>query len=160
MSDFTVIETQEQLDAVIGERIKRERETAAKRYEGYVSPDELKTQTETLNQKIGDLEIALNEANEKIANHNNDLAERDTKIKAYETRSVKMRIANELGLSYEAIDFLQGEDEESIRKSADTLKNLVGRQPAPPLASKEVVPGENTDAALLTTLRNLNEKGE
>jgi hypothetical protein len=102
----------------------------------------------------------LNEANEKITNHENDLAERDTKIKAYETRSVKMRIANEAGLSYEAIDFLQGDDEESIRKSADVLKGLVGKQPAPPLASKEVIPGGNSDAALLTTLRNIKEKGE
>ena len=46
MGDFTPIETQEQLDAVIGERIKRERETSAKKYEGYLSPDDFKQTTE------------------------------------------------------------------------------------------------------------------
>ena len=33
MSEFTPITTQEELDAVIGERLKRERDTVTKRYE-------------------------------------------------------------------------------------------------------------------------------
>ena len=40
MSEFNVIETQEQFDKAIGERIKREQETIRKQYEGYLSPDE------------------------------------------------------------------------------------------------------------------------
>ena len=44
MGDFQKIETQEQLDAVIGERIKREKETIGKKYEGYISPDDFKVQ--------------------------------------------------------------------------------------------------------------------
>ena len=39
MSDFKVIETQEQFDAAIGERLKRERDTVKKEYEGYLSPE-------------------------------------------------------------------------------------------------------------------------
>ena len=39
MSDFKVIETQEQFDAAIGDRLKRERDTVKKEYEGYLSPE-------------------------------------------------------------------------------------------------------------------------
>ena len=46
MSEFNVIETQEQFDKAIGERIKREQETIRKQYEGYLSPDEVKKQYE------------------------------------------------------------------------------------------------------------------
>lgn len=158
MSDFTVIETQEQFDAAIGERIKREKETLGKKYEGYISPDDFKTKTAEYDTTIGDLNKQLEEANKKIANHDKELAERDTKIKAYESHSVKTRIAHETGLSYEAIDFLKGDDEDSIRKSAEALKSLTGKQPAPPLANPEGIVAGDKDAALKQTLRKL--KGE
>lgn len=40
MGDFTVIETQEQLDKVIEERLKQGREEVEKKYEGYIAPEE------------------------------------------------------------------------------------------------------------------------
>ena len=160
MAEFQKIETQEQLDAVIGERIKRERESLAKKYEGYLSPDDAKAKNEEYEKQIGDLNIALKDANEKITKHDKEIAERDSKIKGYETASVKARIAHESGLSYEAVDFLKGEDEDSIRKSADALKTLMGSsKPEPPLASGEQnITG--ADAALRGTLKNLTSKGE
>lgn len=158
MSDFTVIETQEQFDTAIGERLKRERETISKKYENYVSPDDFKKKTDEYETQIGGLNKSLTEANDKIANHDKEIAERDSKIKAYETSSVKTRVAHEFGLSYDAVGFLRGEDEESIKKSAETLKALVGTKKAPPLASTEQN-AEGKDAALLGTIRNL-KKGE
>ena len=41
MGDFTPIETQEQFDSMIGERLKREGEKIRKEYEGFLSPDEV-----------------------------------------------------------------------------------------------------------------------
>ena len=159
MGDFTPIETQEQLDAVIGERIKRERETSAKKYEGYLSPDDFKSKTADYEKQIGDLTNALKEANDKAANHEKEIADRDTKIKAYETASVKSRVAHEIGLSYDAIDFLKGDDEDSIRKSAESLKSLVGsNKQTAPLANPEGSSGPDEDAVLRKTLRSL--KGE
>lgn len=158
MADFTPIETQEQLDSIIGERLKRERETVSKKYEGYISPDDYKNKTADMEKQIGDLNNDLNEANKKASNHEKEIAERDSKIKAYETASVKSRIAHETGLSYEAIDFLKGEDEDSIRKSAESLKSLVGVRRAAPLANPEGTDGDDKDAALRKTLRSL--KGE
>ena len=61
------------------------------------------------------------------------------RLKAYETDSVKTRIAHETGLSYDAIKFLQGDNEENIRQSAQALKSLCGNGQAAPLADTEHV---------------------
>lgn len=160
MAEFQAIETQEQLDVVIGERIKQERETLEKQYEGYLSPEDAETKKKEYEKQIGNLQVALKDANEKITNHDKEIAERDSKIKGYEIASAKAKIAHEAGLSYEAIDFLKGEDENSIRVSADALKTLMGSsKPEPPLASGEQnITG--ADAALRNTLKNLTSKGE
>lgn len=159
MGEFQTIETQEQFDAAIGDRLKRERETLAKKYEGYLSPEDFQKKTSEYDTQIGDLNKALKEADDKIAGHDKEIAERDKKIKAYESSSVKTRIAHEIGLSYDAVDFLRGETEEEIKKSAEALKNLVGTsKQAPPLASSEDSASNATDAALRQTLKNL--KGE
>lgn len=171
MGDFKIIETQEQFDAAIGERIKRERESltkqyngylspdeVAKKYEGYISPEEAAKQKLASEKQIGDLTKELNNANGKIADFTNQIADKDNKIKGYESLSVKTRIAHEKGLSYEAIDFLKGDDEDSIRKSADSLVSLVGRNNVAPLASNENINYSEQDAALKNTLKQL--KGE
>ena len=116
MEGFKIIETQEQLDEIIKGRINRERETLTKKYEGYVSPEDYQAKVKEFETSISDYSTQLQDANSKIENHNKELAERDSKIKAYESHSVKTRIANELGLSYDAVNFLQGDNEESIRK--------------------------------------------
>lgn len=159
MSDFKVIETQEQFDAAIGERIKRERESLGKKYEGYISPEDFNSKKTDYDTMIGNLNKKLEEANKKIANHDKEIADRDKRIKAYETDSVKTRIAHEIGLSFEAIEFLRGEDEEAIRKSAESLKGLVGTRKVAPLASTEHSMGNSKDAALRQMVKNLS-KGE
>ena len=158
MEGFKIIETQEQLDEIIKGRINRERETLNKKYEGYVSPEDYQGKIKEFEASISDYSTQLQDANSKIENHNKELAERDSKIKAYESHSAKTRIANELGLSYEAIKFLQGEDEDSIRQSAESLKALVGSVKLAPLANFEQNKSSDVDAALLKTVQNI--KGE
>lgn len=158
MSEFKIIETQEQLDAVIGERIKKAKESAEKKYEGWTSPEELQRLKDEHKSTIEELNGSLTEANSKISNHEAELAERDSKIKKYETDSVKTRIANEMGLSFEAVSFLQGEDEDGIRKSAEALKGIVGGNNVPPLASHEGGQESAVEAGLKNTLKGL--KGE
>lgn len=152
MSEFKTIETQEQLDTIIGERLKRERETIKKEYENFLSPEDVTKKYEGY--------LSPKEAEEKFKGYLSpeEVAKKDAQIKAYETDSVKTRIAHESGLSYEAIGFLKGDDEESIRKSAETLKNLVGSTVVAPLASTETPIEDKNTAALKNTLKGL--KGE
>lgn len=152
MSDFKEIKTQEEFNAAIGERLKREREAVKKEFEGYLSPED------AAKKYAGYL--SPEDETKKYAGYLSpeEAAKKDAKIKGYETNSVKMRIAHEAGLSYEAAEFLRGEDEESIKKSAESLKGLVGASNIAPLASTEGIPGDAKDAALKKTLRDL--KGE
>lgn len=83
------------------------------------------------------------------------LAERDAKIKDYEISATKAQVAHELGISYDAIEFLQGDNEETIRSSAESLKNLIGTQKTMPLASTEGGQVNQENAALKDMLKNL-----
>lgn len=152
MSEFKAIETQEQLEEVLKDRLARERATVERKYENYLSPEEVETKYNGY--------LSPKDVEEKYKDHLSpeQVADLQTKIKGYETNSVKMRIAQETGLSFEAVNFLQGDDEDSIRQSAESLKNLVGVNNIAPLASNEPS-GTSGDAALLNTLRNL-EKGD
>lgn len=164
MGDFKVIETQEQLDAVLGERLKRERETVRKEFVGYLSPEEAKKYEGYLSPedvaKKYEGYLSPEDVTQKYAGYVSpeEVAKKDAKIKGYETDSVKTRVAHEVGLSYDAISFLKGEDEESIRKSAESLKNLVGGVNISPLASTEANAGEANDTAFKNVLKGL--KGE
>lgn len=152
MSEFKVIETQEQLDAVISERLKRERETIKKEYEGFLSPEDVAKKYE------GYLSPDDEKTKYKGYLSPEEVAKKDAKIKGYETDSVKTRIAHENGLSYDAISFLKGEDEESIKKSAEALKALMGSNNTAPLASTESNVTGADDAAFKNVLKGL--KGE
>ena len=104
----------------------------------------------------------MDTANGTIAERDKTIAERDAKIKGYETDSVKRRIAHEVGLPEDAIDYLKGEDAEALKKSAENLKQIIGSKPAaPPLADPESGGqggGSNNDAAYKKMLKEL--KGE
>lgn len=148
MSEFKVIETQEQLNAVIGDRVNRAQESVRKSFEGWISPDDYTEKTKGLNGQITSLTSELDKANKDMEGLKNALAERDTTIRAYETASVKAKIAQEYGLSYGAIDFLKGEDEDSIRKSAESLKGLIGsNKTVPPLKSTETPGADKSQEA-------------
>lgn len=142
MGEFSVIETQEQLDKIIGERIKREQESVKKQYEGYLSPDEVKKQYE------GYLSP-------------DEVAKKDAALKKYETDSVKTRIALEAGLPYKMAARLSGDNEEAIKKDAEAVAQLftARRQPTPPLANPEAG-AASKDAAMKKLLTGLTGKGE
>lgn len=125
MSEFKAIETQEQLNEIIHDRIEQAKRSEAKKYEGYTSPDDVAE----LRKQIEDLTSSSAKAAEKYKEYDKEIAERDAKIKKYETASVKSRIAHEYGLPYGMAERLSGEDEDSIKKDAETLKGIIGTLP-------------------------------
>lgn len=125
---FTPINTQEEFDTAIGERLKRERETLEKKFEGYTSPDDVAKLKGTYDTKIADLNKSLEEANTKISGHDKTVQELNAKIKGYETDSAKTRIALEEGLSFEFAQRLTGTTEEEIRKDAQAFAAVLKKQ--------------------------------
>ena len=152
---FEPINTQEEFDAAVKDRLARE----AKKYEGYTSPDDLEKIKADIraesDSKIKDLSGQIDSVNQQLAERDKSIEEKDAKIKGYETNSEKMRIARETGLSYEAVDYLKGDDEKSIRESAEALKALIGSKSAPPLGDPEPDAGNGKDEAYKKMLREM-----
>lgn len=122
MADFKPITTQEEFDAAIGERIKRERESMAKKYGDY---DDLKKRVADQETQIGTLTKERDDNAKKYAGYDKAVADLQAQVKGYEASSVKMRIAHETGIPYEMATRLSGETEEDIRKDAAILARFV-----------------------------------
>lgn len=155
MSEFTAITTQEEFDAKISDRLKRNEEKWAKKFEGYLSPDEVAAKTSELEKQLLEATSALDGVSKKVANHEKEIADRDLKIKGYEVSAMKYRIAHESGLAFDAVDFIQGEDEETIRASADKFKTLVGKTSPSPSFSNEPDVSNSKDASIKKLAQSL-----
>lgn len=152
MAEFKPIETQEELDNIIKDRLAREREASNKRYEGYISPDDHKKALAESAKAFDDLKKAHESDGKTIE----DLT---AKLKTHETASLKSRIAHEVGLGYEWIDRIGGDDEKTIRADAESLKKLVGTGTTQLLPTKNME--DNTasgkDAAMRQVLNAIKQ---
>lgn len=152
--EFKAITTQEELNAVIGERLKRERGSTEKRiseqYAGYVSKAQHESDLADLTKQ---LESAASKAKEDAAS----IAALNSKVSHYETASVKSRIAQELGLPHELASRLTGADEAAWREDAETLKKVLGSAKAPAATAEPVASTDAKTAAykqMLDSMRN------
>ena len=150
---FEPIETQEAFDAAIKSRIERNTKSVTdevtKKYEGYISPEDASKQTAELNKQIKDLTAKLGERDSSIA----DLT---AKNKAYETASVKTRIAREYNIPYELADRLSGDTEDDIKKDAEKLSAFVGRKKTAPLFDLDTGSGKD-DSAYKNLLKSIRK---
>lgn len=152
MADFKAIETQEELDKIITNRLEREREAANKRYEGFISPEDHKKALAE-QQKMFDEYKKAHEGDLKT------IEELTAKNKAYETASLKSRVARELGLGYEWVDRISGTDEKEIRADAEALKKLVGTgHTTLPTKSMDLGTGDGKDASLRAVLKSIKNE--
>lgn len=157
MADFTPITTQEEFNAAIGERIKREKETISQKYSDY---EDLKNKTTEYEKQIGELNKAIEDSGKKYADYDTKLADLQSKVSEYESSSVKMRIAHETGIPYELAGRLSGSTEDEIRKDAESLSKLVTSHRTPPLKSTESEPEDSKKIALKTLAKSLTSKGD
>lgn len=149
MSEFKVIETQEQLDKVIGERIRRAEEKAAEKYSDY---EAIKTQNEEYVKQIAQLQ-------EATKGNQGTIDELKAQVQNYESSSLKTKIALEIGLPYQMAGRLSGNNEEEIRADAETMAKLIGNQkPVAPIGSNEPVVTNPKDAAWTKLVAELGDE--
>ena len=126
------IETQEQLDAIIKDRVERAKESARKELESqYADYDDLKKKAEESDKAdtVKDKRISELEALVKGAD-----AEKEgltAKIKGLAHEKLKVSVAQAVGLPYEMANRLTGDDEEALTADAEKLKSFVGGKSAP-----------------------------
>lgn len=139
MSEFKVIETQEEFNAAISERLKRDREKYAAEFEaqfkekGWKTPEEVAALTEDLNKQVEKLQNAA-ASTEKL------LAEKDAAIakgEEYKAENEKIQIALAAGLKYEQAGRLRGNNADEWKQDAKQLASEFAayaagqNQPAP-----------------------------
>ena len=134
MSEFKPINTQEEFDIAIKDRILRER----KKFEGYLSPEQ-----------VEELKKASSNSEELEALKNTN-ASLEGRIKDFEKKELISKVLNDNGLPTSASEFLKGETEEELNTSAVSLKSLFPKE-------KEEEPGYRAPAP--TTPTPKNDKG-
>lgn len=95
--------------------------------------DDIKEENKTLKDTVTTLENSLKE----FEGYEDKLAEKDNKIKEYELKNLKYRIANENGIPLELASKLSGETEEDLKKDAETLSSFITRKQTLPLRTTE-----------------------
>ena len=103
MSDFKVIETQQELDQIIRERLDRQKESLEKQFGDY---DQLKTRNEELENEVGALKTAAEESKNAASQYDQTIAELNAKVTSYETANLRTRIAIQNGLPLDLADRL------------------------------------------------------
>ena len=154
MSEFKPIETQEEFDNMIKDRLTRER---AK----FADYDDIKSQLADANSKIADFEKTI-EKNQKA--YDDLLAasnEKDTKIAGYEADALRTSVVINKKLPFELRKYLQGSTEEELHASADELLKFQTPQQVPPLGDPEPkIPKDSKQKAMRDMLKSINNGGK
>lgn len=155
MSEFKAITTQEELDSIIGERLKRQKESILKQYTDY---EDLKTKNVDLEKELTEIKKSLESSTSSKTELEKQIEELTEKVKAHDLSSLKIRYALENGIPYHLANRISGDDEDSIKADAQSLSDFFKSQtPPPPLKSTETnTKGE--DVAYQNILKGL--KGE
>lgn len=140
---FKVIETQEELDGIIKERLERERA----KYNGFMSAEDV--------QKMKDTYEATTKAdNEKYSALEKEKEDLMAKVKGYEVGTLKTKVALANNLPIGATDYLKGETEEELTESAKALSSMFtpkGADPKPKEEGKPLAPqGTNSHGATMS----------
>lgn len=155
---FKVIETQEAFDAAIKERIDRV-EAKYKDFDTYkAAAEELaKLKAKDYDGEIQKLKATLDEAQKKIAGHDQTVSELTARAKSAETALMKNRVAAKHHIPAELAERLTGDSEEDLEKDAANFAKFVGVSTSAPLKSTESSKAHTaTDAAYASLLSQLN----
>ena len=138
--EFKPINTQEELNQVISQRLEQARSAERAKFADY---DSIKTQLEGLRKDVTAKDTTIADLQGQLKASRSDLA--------------KTRIALEKGLPQELCSRLVGETEEELRADADKLAGFMSKpKSAPPLKDPEnESKGDSKDAALRTLLSSI-----
>ena len=154
--EFKPINSQEELNTIIADRIRRAEEAAKKPYADY---DSLKTKTESYEKTIADLNDKIKGYEDEKAKSGTQVQELQDKIKSYETKATKIKIAHEVGIPYDIAERLTGDSEDDIRKDAENMARFIAQPQEAPLGNPEPAAAtDDTDAALLRVVHDLERR--
>lgn len=161
MSDFKVIETQEEFDKMIQKRLEQKEREVSERFKDYLSPEEVAKIRSEYDGKIKVANDSLKAERDKSLEHSKIVSELENRAKTAESKWLKGKVAMEKGIPFALADRLIGETEEELLKDAESVSSLLAPKSAPPLRTNEAsgaMPGDvnNAYATLLASLTQQN----
>lgn len=150
MSEFKTIETQEDLDRIVKERLARQKEK-------YADYDELKSRVKELEDENAELHTAADVSAKDKTAQENQIAELQSKISDYETEKTRTRVALQYGLPLDLASRLRGDDEEALKQDAENLAGLMHANPEPKAPLKSTEPTVTDDKGWAQMTRQLTE---
>lgn len=154
---FKAIETQEEFDRIISERLSRQKESFEKQLADY---DQLKTAKADLESQVGTLQSTIEQSKAGQEDYTKQISDLTSKVAGYETANLRTRIALQNGLPYDLADRLVGEDEESIKADAERLSSFVTKQHSAPLKNVEPNIQKDENSAYRKLVEGLKTEGE
>lgn len=157
MTDFKVIETQEDFDRAIQARLSQKDREVTARFKDYLSPDDVQGVKADYEKRLEEANKRLEEITAKLADHDQEVAKLTARAVSAETDLLKGRVAHEKGVPLELAGRLVGETREDLEKDAETFASFLTPKSAPPLRTSEPGKGASTtDAALASMLSQIN----
>lgn len=157
---FKAIETQEELDRVIGERVAKEKERLERNSPFKAELDQLKTAKADLESQVGTLQSTIEQSKTGQEDYAKQLSDLNSKVAGYETANLRTRIALQNGLPFDLADRLVGDDEESIKADAERLSSFVTKQHSAPLKDVEPNIQKDENSAYRKLVEGLKTEGE
>ena len=154
---FKAIETQDELDRIISERLSRQKESFEKQLTDY---DQLKTAKADLESQVGTLQSTIEQSKSGQEDYTKQISDLTSKVAGYETANLRTRIALQNGLPYDLADRLVGEDEESIKADAERLSSFVAKPHSAPLKNVEPNIQKDENSAYRKLVDGLKTEGE
>lgn len=145
--EFTPIETQEQFDAMVKDRVERAKKSAAKEFEAQLKDlEQLKESVTAKETEIGTLKAKITEMEAEKKTSGESYQSMQKELSQVKLSVLKQRIAIDAGIPLEMADRLNGEDEESIKEDAEKVKGFWGAKHVAPSFKTEEVPTDPTEA--------------
>ena len=116
--------TQAEIDAIVAERLKRERE----KYKDYT---DLKKAAEELQQLKQSQMSEAEKLQAKLAEYERTVADKELELANMKAEAAKQKILSEMGLPLSWANRIFGTTEEEIKADAEELKKLLGAQGKP-----------------------------
>lgn len=145
MSEFKKIESQDEFNAIVKDRVERAEKTAEERVrKEFADYESIKAENENLKKKLEEASTSVKGFDEKKKEFEDRIASLENENKGFKLTNLKIKVAQEAGLPFELADRLTGEDEDAIKADAEEMaKYMSAPQVAPFGAAEPIADGKD-----------------
>ena len=151
--EFQAITSQEQLDNVIGERLRRQKEQFEEKIKEY---EALKEENSKLQTELEQKNQFIEENKKETSMRTEDYENLEKELSSLKLQQLKQKIAINNGIPLDLANRLSGDNEETLLEDAKTLSQFINSNPTPqPLKSVEDANVNDEDMAYRQLLNQI-----